>query len=803
MLLLSETPNGKVTYSLSPRNYTGLYNKLKSLLDAEALALFAHPEVYPAHVDWSSTIPGTFTRGEVRNFEQLSEEEKVVVSNTLDTLRARILTRLKDDPEFRPIASSFFQIPSSQDIKVIKQDGRLRPVITQWACRANEFNSDIDPLTTTLDRTLVNTAPVVVEITYTDGSVAARRPFFIHYMGVDLREISDQNGCYNRGRCLLNSTFSVFDLVDDQKTAIHTFRVTLDGTYKVCFPSPAPVPPPAEPQLPEEPITLEERPVTEEPPVPEEPEPIPPPPHPPVKVRLLDIDGKPMAGIPLALTTERKIMRFITDADGYCTVPFEWFADRKKVLATMRIPKKDEADKPRRESTIKKNFRFKKENLEYTIQLRRKRKWGWWLLLLLLPLLLLIRLEKDVYVETVFADTHAPQPNTTVNFDYEQAFLYSAGHFFTRQRVNLQAVTDTAGKAGFLHLRYSVYSYIFRHFSLAHVSAGNSCYTSAGLSPVFHNLSDGETIILPMHQATVPLDFKIIDREDKEVLPDAHVTAISLVNGQQYIDTATSDLFGKVTFQHLPGCGGPVKVLASLEGYYPDSLLTNAIEQLRNNIDNRTLALQPVKKPIEFFVKDCKTGLPIGDVAATLDFIFNGKRVQQIRHTNIDGVGKGYYPDAYLISKVHISGEKPYYKKGELPGLHDVKDFINPILYPREKRTFCLEPDGTLPPPCQEPPQESRPGSTAPPVVMKSFDMKRPGVSFYIKYEMYTEKDAMDVYCGSDSTGRLLNSTHGLVSGSGQLLIDLKGCGPSTWVTVVVRGSGSTGDEWNYSFICP
>ncbi|MBS1664770.1 MAG: hypothetical protein JST68_27235 [Bacteroidetes bacterium] len=444
---------------------------------------------------------------------------------------------------------------------------------------------------------------------------------------------------------------------------------------------------------------------------------------------------------------------------------------------------------------MKKNFTFEKEQLNYEIQLRRKRRW-WWLLLLLLPLLLLIRLNKDVYVKTVDAGSHTPIPGTAVTFQYNKRFLYDRGRFFTNEAVRLDKIADSTGTASFIHLQYSVYSLIFGGGSNAIVyAASNKCYTSDTIITRFHGLRDGDTLTLPMHALFTELDFKVIDKDDLQPLPDASVRLITEVSGMQYFDSAVTDPNGKVIFTHFPRCGRLVKLVASLDGYYPDSIMNHTTEELFNNVGNiRLLPLKPIKKPIEFFVVDCKTGAPVAGASATINFDYNGRKIPVKRTTNLNGVGKGYYEDAYAISKLHISASKPGYKDGELAGWHPVPDFIN---YPRERRTFCLMPE-EHPAPCTAPPHQA--GSTDD---VASFDMKNPELKFFIDYEMYTEPDGIVIYCGKDTTGAILYETSSRVSGQHRADIDMKKCGGSTWITVKIISNKTFTDAWKYWFVCP
>lgn len=341
---------------------------------------------------------------------------------------------------------------------------------------------------------------------------------------------------------------------------------------------------------------------------------------------------------------------------------------------------------------MKKSFVFNSDKLEYELKVRKTSRWWWLLLLLLLPLLLLIRLEKTIYVKTVDAFSGTPVPGSSVELSYEKAFLYSSGHFFYKEGMHVYNPTNKNGVVAFIHLKYSVYSYIFRHHSTAIVQASNNCYSSDTLVTLFHSLSNNDTLTLKMTPLLHPIDFKVIDKDDGESLPGSRVTIISEISGKQYKEEGISDAAGRVVFSRFPKCGNLVKVIATLYGYYPDSIVNrSAVDLLGDLTDKRTLRLKPIRKPIEFFVKDCQTNQPIPNALVDIEFDHDGKKTSV--RTNVDGIGKGVYDDARIISHIHLTARKAYYKDGELPGWHLVKDFINNSLYPPERRTICLVPE--------------------------------------------------------------------------------------------------------------
>jgi len=192
----------------------------------------------------------------------------------------------------------------------------------------------------------------------------------------------------------------------------------------------------------------------------------------------------------------------------------------------------------------------------------------------------------------------------------------------------------------------------------------------------------------------MPLDFKVLDFNDKQLLPGSKVTATAQMSGKTYSFSAITDAAGRVSFSGLPKCGS-INVYAEAEGYKPDSITGKTTESLVGDIDSkRLLQLKQIRKPIVFYVVDCKTGSGLAGADVTIELDKNGSitKLPPVK-TNIEGVGKGVYDSAFVLAKVHLSGRKAYYKPGSLPGWHKVNEFIDSTLYNKQKRTFCLEPE--------------------------------------------------------------------------------------------------------------
>ncbi|MFM9947407.1 MAG: hypothetical protein ACKV1O_05670 [Saprospiraceae bacterium] len=401
-----------------------------------------------------------------------------------------------------------------------------------------------------------------------------------------------------------------------------------------------------------------------------------------IRVNLIDHKNNPMPGIPMDFAIGGQAYHKLTNELGYCEFGEELFTTGEKVKVAVNTKTKRGKNK-----IHKKAFTYTGGQTEYTIKLR-KINW-WWLLLLLLPLLL-IKCEKEVYVQVIGAEPNQVVANTDVHFSYHKYFLFDEGQFFVKEFVQRLEKTDTFGIAKFSGLKYSVYSMIFKFYTPALVFTDNGCFGADTLSPLFHRIWNGDTLKLVVTPILIPLDFRVIDEEDKEPLPDAMVSIRSTYLGKEYIDSSRTDANGRVVFDQVPRCGNVTIARGSAEGYASDEITNvNAVDLIGDIDQKRLLKLKPIKEKLVFFVEDCKTSRRIPGALVTIEIDFGGRKSTQKKRTNVNGVGKGEYDDAHIIADVTLVGESPpYYKKATLP-TYKVGDFIK---LPDSLRTICLEP---------------------------------------------------------------------------------------------------------------
>lgn len=329
-----------------------------------------------------------------------------------------------------------------------------------------------------------------------------------------------------------------------------------------------------------------------------------------------------------------------------------------------------------------KKFKFDNQTDEYTFQFKRRR-FKWWWLLLLLPLLLLIRCERTITVTTLDSDTKEAVQGAEVTLYYNSHFLLKDWKFFKNEPVKRTLTTDTEGKARFEKLPCSVYSYIFYCLSRVSLTAADPCHEPTSAIPYFH-YTWNQTIYMDKLREDVAI--MVVDDETSEPLPGAIVRIVT----DEKADSAVTDASGRAMLRQVPHCADLSILNGSCYGY-ADTTRFNVPVSALGDIDEATLRLRPIKESIEFFVKDVETREPIPNATAvvTLTDPRSGARGSHTYPTNVDGRGRGFYDEGFVLSKVDIKASKEHYKDSTLQGDYTVAQFKT---LSEDERTVWLRP---------------------------------------------------------------------------------------------------------------
>jgi len=233
--LLNESSSGSLIFTLQPRNYTQLHNKLRSLLDGAEVGLFSRPDIYSSTMTWSVELPAGVSG--TRSYGQLTQSEKDQVGERISMLQSRIQTKLSGDREMAPLVDQFFVLPSSEDIYVYSVNGQLQPVFARWACRLTHASGDMNPLEHVLEKFNMPVSPVKVSFKFRDGRVAANHDFIFSFFHKDSTYSTDEKGEYDLGRLRQGTLFTIYELHQGEKGRSYDFGVQAGERYEVILPT--------------------------------------------------------------------------------------------------------------------------------------------------------------------------------------------------------------------------------------------------------------------------------------------------------------------------------------------------------------------------------------------------------------------------------------------------------------------------------------------------------------------------------------------------------------------------------------
>lgn len=343
--------------------------------------------------------------------------------------------------------------------------------------------------------------------------------------------------------------------------------------------------------------------------------------------------------------------------------------------------------KKEKDTIVKKTFKYREKDGEYTLKLKRR---NWWWLLLLLPLLLFIRCNKDITVTCVDADSGFPVIEQEVELSCTAHYLFYSWRFFDKEQMSLSEKTDENGKAVFRDVPCSVFCYLFHLSTEMVVSAKNDCYAPAEARHKFHFTSNVELQMKPLRE---DLHVKLLDLETKDPLPDGKLVYKYVERGEEITDSAFADPAGIVTLPKMRYCS----VMKLLHGQcygYADTIKQNIpCQQLLVARDSTALLLRPLKERFTFFVRndDTKEPIPGAECLVTLTHP-SGKMFGPFKTTtSVDGKGMAFYDNAFVRAQIDIKASKPpYYRDSVLiGGPWIVEDFTK---QDEEIRTIWLKP---------------------------------------------------------------------------------------------------------------
>jgi hypothetical protein len=152
-------------------------------------------------------------------------------------LQSRIQTKLSGDREMSPLVDQFFVVPGQEDIHVYSLNGQLQPVFTRWACRLTHASGDMNPLEHVLEKFNMPVSPVKVSFKFRDGRVAANHDFIFSFFHKDSSYSTDEKGEYDLGRLRQGTLFTIYELHQGEKGRSYDFGVQAGEKYEVILPT--------------------------------------------------------------------------------------------------------------------------------------------------------------------------------------------------------------------------------------------------------------------------------------------------------------------------------------------------------------------------------------------------------------------------------------------------------------------------------------------------------------------------------------------------------------------------------------
>ena len=434
---------------------------------------------------------------------------------------------------------------------------------------------------------------------------------------------------------------------------------------------------------------------------------------------------------------------------------------------------------------VKKSLQEKDHVNEYTIHMKRRRKFPWWIFLLLLPLLLLIKCKKDITVVCMDSDSGERAAGVTVDLAYTAHFLWNEGKFFDDKAIELTQETDSTGTTTFKDLPFSVYSFIFYFFSDVTLNAKSECLAAMDVKRQFHTVRNVEMLLEPRYE---DLHLRLVDKEKGFPLPGGTVVFQRKDGGVERTDTVTADSNGVVLIPHIRYCSDIALTQGSHFGY-EDSLWTDTPARDLIDNDSTQMPLQPLYVDMDFHtIDDCRILLPgcalqvNGSISGTLppNNSENGDFTVRMRM-------------AELLS---ITASK----KGFTTNDYSVRNASYPELQDPDRRVIPLQ---VVPDQCGQTvfsKETSR-------YLVRSYDVSKHNGEVNIYYDFYAAPDIMVIYDGTCRTEDkiIYNKNRKEEIFSGMITIY-----PTQSIITIIMQNANTelnrlygASDWEYRVECP
>lgn len=370
-------------------DYKKTYSRLKLMLGADDVDIFARVDVLPNQGKWWTDV-----MAQVKPFSAASALEKEQIAAYLEDGKRRISAQLA---EKLPYVDTLFRIPDENQIFwYVDQAGRIRVVLSQWGFRRINQPGDVDVIEFLIAQPRTMTVvDSTIRIMWSDGNPVADTNFGLTIFNNSTNFTTDANGEHFLGKVPAGQHFEVtaqdgkrwpfdsqegretYDITIDRltswsitvldqdgntiagfplkingdgmatdengKIAAHNVRLTGGDTLTVTDSEGAEQRYALSPAAEDNNFTFRieiEKEKPEEPVIPTPPAPAPAAPKKPVRVRILDIDGSPLDNVEVFIDQPGgTTLSAMTDADGYAEFAPDTFVDKKKSKIRFRLTK--------------------------------------------------------------------------------------------------------------------------------------------------------------------------------------------------------------------------------------------------------------------------------------------------------------------------------------------------------------------------------------------------------------------------------------------------------------------------------
>jgi hypothetical protein len=342
----------------------------------------------------------------------------------------------------------------------------------------------------------------------------------------------------------------------------------------------------------------------------------------------------------------------------------------------------------KRKQTISTGIRFDESRLEYTIAIRKRKKY-WLLLLLLLLIPLFINLEKDMEVQ-IFDHNGHPVNAAKVEFSFVSSHLYKHGKFFVNDTLSGRRSERTGadGICEFKNCPYSIYGMIFKMLHQSRINVSSDCIVPLETQQPYYYTFGKQTLYVEKEIADVTV--KVLDSEDGELISGATVYYRYRNEEKTVTDSAKTNAAGYIVIKGLDKCGTIERLHGSCYGYIDDTKTAINVIDCVKNPSKANLLLEPVKESVTFFVTNCNSKQPLPGATATIIVSNPQKSKRYLVSTNTDGRGRASWREFHILSEISIVVAKQGFKNGQLAGKYTVEQFA---AMPDSKRTICMEPN--------------------------------------------------------------------------------------------------------------